>query len=379
VKRVLAFAREPGGADAIAPVVGLLRRQGRVQVTLVAKDFAAERFRAAGLDHLAVPRVDRDQTAGQVQGLLDRFGPQALLSSASSRPEDDMTEKLLWTCGAGRGIPSVAVLDQWQNYALRFSGPTPAQRLAFLPTCIAVMDEQVKSEMIGEGIPAERILVSGHPRFDRLGDFAAGWTPEEAGKTRAELGVAAGALMVCFVSEPARRFFAAEEGYTEAGTLDRVLGSLEGLARREGVAVDLVLKYHPRNIPEDFAGLRFAPGASPLRLIEVRQPVPPWPLLAAADCAVGMISILLIDAALLGTPTLSVQINAHHPDRCLAVNAGAIAAARSEAELDRLLGSLLLDRGFREEYLARQARFEVGRGAAGCIGRRLYQLLGLGH
>lgn len=377
MKRVLAFAREPGGADAIAPVVRRLRQHGRVQVSLVAKDFAAERFRLAGLDHQCIPRVDRAQTEDQVNRLLDQARPQVLLTSASSRPEDDMTEKFLWTCGERRGIPSLAVLDQWQNYAMRFSGAAVEERLAFQPTCIAAMDEKVRSDMVAEGLPAARILVSGHPRFDALGDFLAGWTAQAARKTRAELGVEEGALLVCFVSEPAKRFFAAEEGYTEAKALGRVLRGLEGLARRQGIPITAALKHHPRNIPEDFADLEFSSGASPVRLVEVRGEVEPWPLLAAADCAVGMISILLIDAVLLGTPTLSVQINARHPDRCAAVNAGAIAAARSEAELHGLLESLLTDRGFRQEYLARQGRFKVGRGATRCIENRLYQFLGL--
>ena len=39
-KKVLAFAREPGGADTIAPVIGQLLEGGKVDVVVLAKEYA---------------------------------------------------------------------------------------------------------------------------------------------------------------------------------------------------------------------------------------------------------------------------------------------------------------------------------------------------
>ncbi|MDP6702285.1 MAG: hypothetical protein QGH25_21705, partial [Candidatus Latescibacteria bacterium] len=130
-KKILAFAREPGGADTIAPVVARLRREDRVEIDLLAKDFAAARFAAAGLDFEEVPWKAEPALEKQVETILSERCPDALFTGASGRPEDDMTEKYFWKCGADRAVPSLAVLDQWQNYILRFSGTGADERLAY--------------------------------------------------------------------------------------------------------------------------------------------------------------------------------------------------------------------------------------------------------
>jgi len=68
--------------------------------------------------------------------LLDRYAPELLITSATSLPAVDMSEKYLWRQAKQRGIPSLAFLDQWQNYAVRFSGRQDSERLAYLPDWI---------------------------------------------------------------------------------------------------------------------------------------------------------------------------------------------------------------------------------------------------
>ena len=53
-KKIIAFAREPGGADTIAPVVKQLIQRDDVEVELFSKDYAGARFTAAGLDFVDI-------------------------------------------------------------------------------------------------------------------------------------------------------------------------------------------------------------------------------------------------------------------------------------------------------------------------------------
>jgi hypothetical protein len=373
---VLAFAREPGGADAIAPVVQRIRQRGRAQVVLLAKDFAVERFRAAGLEFEKLEVAGPNETLASVERLLERIDPGLLLTSASSRPRDDMTEKWLWRAGQRRGIPSLAVLDQWQNYSLRFSGPGVHEYLAFMPSVIAVMDEGVRRQMVAEGIPAEKVWVSGHPRFDRLREFRATTQKEICRRRLAELGVETDGWVVIFVSEPASRFFAGEEGYDECGTLDQVLIALDQVAQRSPRRLSAIVKHHPRNLPEDFADLRFPTGEAALAVHHLTSQIDPWTLLLAADLVVGMISILLVDAVLLEVPTVSVQIGARNPGRCIAEQAGAIRAVGAAEELGPLLADLLANEENRRRYLERQRTFRAPGKAVDAIEARVYQLLG---
>ena len=374
-KRILAFAREPGGADTIAPVVAKLRSHGQVEVELLAKDFSAARFAAVGLDYVNVEWADGKGLGSQVEAIVTDRRPDALLTSASSRPQDDMTEKLLWKFAADQAVPSLAVLDQWQNYVTRFSGPSAGEQLGYMPSCIAVMDETVRRDMVSQGFPAERIFVSGHPRFEVLRDYVARTDRDAARGKVAELGLESDARIVTFVSEPARRFFAAEEGFDEVSILVALLDCCRGWA--DSGPIDIALKYHPRNIPEDFAEIVEPATESGLRLHHIVGEIEPWDLLMASDVVVGMISILLVDSVLMGIPTLSAQLGGYNTDRCIPAKYGAISVAREVKELSDGVGQLLVRDEFRRCYLQRQQKFSVLRDGIGCLERKIYEIVGI--
>src|SRR5436309_838362 len=128
IKNLLAFAREAGGAAVLLPVLNQIRPHTHVEV--LAKDYALDIFREAGFAPHELKKVSKNTMNGILKN-QDR--PDVLLSSAASLPHLDMTEKHLWIWARCMGIPSVAVLDQWQNYALRFSGRKADERLSYLP------------------------------------------------------------------------------------------------------------------------------------------------------------------------------------------------------------------------------------------------------
>ena len=125
--KVSYYAKDPGGANAIAPVIALLKASGETVDEMLA---------------------DPDIFIGG--------------TSAGDTPD----KKLVRTLG---GVPSVYVLDFWLNYWQRFS-TTGIKDFAYMPTKICIMDDTAKEEMLAEGFPAERLAVTGNPHFDHFAD-----------------------------------------------------------------------------------------------------------------------------------------------------------------------------------------------------------------
>lgn len=351
-RSILCFAREAGGAEAIAPVVATL--QGKHPVILLAKDYAKDVFARHRLPFREIPGYAPDL----IEDIEREYGiPHLVFTSATSLPWNDMTERYLWKWAEARGIPSIAVMDQWQNYSLRFSGPTPEERLKYLPTWICVMDEYARLQMEAEGIPPSHIAVTGQPAFDALLHYAKAFPPSKITAIRRSLGVTGGETLVMFVSEALARDFGDSLGYTEDSTLATLLEVLSRLASR-GYSFCLVVKLHPQNQREDFSDIDLDGYGNPkVRLVE--KEFSPRDLVLASDLVVGMASTLLVESILLGKPTLSVQIGCTRDDCLIATKMGTIPLIKSAEELEGVCLSLLTDVEYRKRYLTRQERLRT--------------------
>lgn len=359
--RILAFAREAGGGAAIAPVLRELQKE--TQVLVLAKDYAADVFREAGLSPVPFPEFSEGALAQAAARHLGSAMPEVIFTSASSLPQHDMTERYLWRWARDKGIPSVAVVDQWQNYALRFSGIGPDRHLRYLPDWIAAMDDHARRGMVADGVPEDRIVVTGQPAFDGLAKVRESYGPDERAALRRAIGVAPGAVLVCFVAENFARDFGETLGYTERSVLRDVLWVCERLQGEGDGPLHLAVKLHPKNAPDDF---RWVAGSAPpgLRVTVHWKEQPPIPLVMASDVVVGMTSVLMVESILVGRPTVSLQPGARQPDGLIATVVGAIPRLEDRAACLRTLRGLLRDPDFRAGYLARQSRLRVDGRAA---------------
>ncbi len=118
-KRIIWSASDPGGRNAIAPVVRALRARG-------------------------------DEIGESVKN------PELLLAGTSmgDSPDKRLLEELQ--------VPSVYVMDFWGNYRARFSNA--------LPTKLCVIDEQSKRDALAEGFPGGSVVVTGNPYFEHFAD-----------------------------------------------------------------------------------------------------------------------------------------------------------------------------------------------------------------
>jgi hypothetical protein len=337
--RLIAFSADPGGADCLIPVLRAL--PARFDLLLLAGRDALCAFRNAGFDPREVQEEDLSSILAETAA--------GVLTSASSLPDRDMTEKVFWRLAGDRDIPSVAVLDQWQCYVERFSGPHGQDRLAYMPTAIAVMDDHARDEMIGEGFPSERLFVTGQPALE--------WVRDQVVSLRAE-GVKGQIPRVTFFSQPIRALFGNALGFDEHDVLRTVRGAVAMLGDGR---VQLVCKIHPREFRDDFppdcAGFEVVTdGRSGHRV------------LAESEIVLGMSSVMLVHSVLAGIPTLSVSPRSNDTrNRCHPVTTGVVPRLESPEELAFHMASLLDDPHFRGEALRGLAGFPSQEGATRAV------------
>ena len=294
LKKVLLFSCEPGGAEVIIPVARLLAGTGVYDVTVTGYGYAIERFEKQSVPYTLVEPIGKDDSS-----FLNRFAPDLVITSATSLPIKDMSEKHIWRLARLAGIKSIALLDQWQNYSIRFSGVTAQERLAYLPDAINCIDEIGKTEMIAEGFKGEILYQLGQPYLDRLADGARGIN---CIAIRNQLDVAQEKSIILFVSEAIEENFGRERGYTQ---YDALLVFLKNLVAAENQII--LIKLHPK---DDITKFHQIQAGFPLHtLIFISNELTALDCIAVSDQVFGMTSIMLIEAYILSKPVVSIQPN----------------------------------------------------------------------
>jgi hypothetical protein len=321
---------------------------------------------------LAVDELPAATDLEKAKQYLRDLRADSLLSATSDNGVN--LEKPFIAAARQLGIPSLAVLDHWMNYRLRFANPKG--ELLYVPDRIAIMDEQARSEMVAEGLDPERLVVTGQPAFDELASFRQSATPQQRKALRQMLGVAADEHMVLFASEPISTMCGTEPsqplypGYTEQTVLRVLVAALERIARQRPEKIVLIVRPHPLDRPESLHCV----ASGPLRLAldgrgKGREVV------LAADLVVGMTTMLLVEACLLGCVVLSLQPGLRLADALPTNRWGVSHGIYHEKDVEPALLSLLFDEQVRAEAIARTAKVRIEPGAAKRIVRLLDSLI----
>lgn len=305
---VVTVCGDPGGAGALAPVLELLRSEGQVNLRNYAYRQAADILAARNIPFTPIPP---DAGEEWVASQLKQCGAALLLTATSYRTEEH--EKTFIAAAVALGIRSIAVLDFWANYGVRFADSSGAQR--YLPHVITAMDQAARDGLIKDGVPPDRIVIAGHPGFDAIARQRAAFGAAQRSALRAALGTPDGGLQVLFASQPLRDLYGADgssatfRGFHEHSVLDAVIEALEGSAKATGRAIRLVIRPHPR---EDTAPYLARQSAS--IGIVVSKEGDARECAMASDLVIGMTTMLLVEACYLGVPTVSLQPDLQRPN-----------------------------------------------------------------
>lgn len=358
--RIVAVAGDPGGARAIAPVIELLRSREGSEVRAIAYSHAAQVWRDR--------RIAFEELGSGIAGVRAAFqnaAPHALLVATSANGID--LEKSFVAAANELGVPSVAVLDFWSNYRVRFENSSGALQL---PTMVAVMDARAQSDMLALGFPAERIVVTGQPALGELALDPPRQTAAGRASARSALGIGESDRFVLFASQPLAETHV-DWGYSERTVIPALIGALSRIGRRHGEKLRLVIRPHPREAESQWE----SPDHAALT-VQTARTGDGLSVAMAADLVTGMTTVLLVEACLAGCIVASLQPGLRGGDPLPTNRLGASKAIYSEAVLETVIEELLYSPAVRGTVLAGCATLRHDQGAAANVERLILSLVG---
>jgi hypothetical protein len=276
------------------------------------------------------------------EAIIERFFPRVIVIGTACNP-DTFAFKLIKAAQFAR-IPVVGVVDASMNYKFRFSGHT-SDPLAYAPDWLLVPDSLLKNLFVKLGFPSTKIAICGNPHYDYVRKLIKQF--EQIGKDALRLrlfpGLKKNQKIIVFVSEASCRIahllpeefkeytfskVGAVVGRTEI-ILEEFLDSINILRNRPYI----VLRAHPKDADNDYDRYQ-----EEVELIS--RDGSPLEMLFSADLVVGMTSMSLLEAALLGRPVLSIIPRPAEISWLPGVRSGAINSVQSIEELRAYLGTL---------------------------------------
>ncbi len=331
---IVAVGGDPGGAEALAPVLTALVAGGAA-VHACAYRQAPAVWAARGLAAETLADTTDDAACAEI---LRGHAADFLLTATSMNGVN--LEQKFTAAARVLGVPSLAVLDFWTNYRGRFADADGA--LAFVPDRVAVMDTRARDAMLAEGFAPEQLVVTGQPAFDEVAEWRRAAPGDLRSTVRQAFGVAAAERLVVFASQPLSTLLGADvtapghPGYTERTVLPLLIAALETLAREIGLAMVLLVRPHPRETESDYAAL----SSDAIRIVVSTA----WHRRAvalAADLVAGMNSAFLVEACQLGCATVSLQPGLRLAESLPTVGSGETRAVYAAEEIRPVVAELL--------------------------------------
>ncbi|MGE3538596.1 MAG: hypothetical protein AB7N91_14360 [Candidatus Tectimicrobiota bacterium] len=298
---VVIFVEDPGAANYIAALPAALAAQGWRCLVLAAGQ-AQEVLRAHGVEATPLPQ---DSSAA---ALLTDTAPRLLLVGTSENPHT--FSFALTTQARLHGIETIGVVDLHTNAESRFRGSSEAA-LTYAPDWLLVPDRWTQEAYARLGYPAHRLVLCGHPHYDRVRAIGAQLAHEDPHELRRQVvpGVSATRAVVVFLAETSSGLrpqqYQRSAAYTLSGRgrrTERTAVVLEEFLDAVALlhpAPYLVLRLHPKNTRQELRA--YVPAFD-----AVSQGGLPYELVYVADLVVGMTTSLLLEASLLGRQTLSI-------------------------------------------------------------------------
>jgi hypothetical protein len=335
---VLIFAEDPGAANYVARLPSLLQEHGWRSRLIAAGSATA--FLRASMPDVEFEELPEDT---QADGLLASTRPRLVVIGTSENL--DTLGLALVPVARTAGVPIVGAVDAFPNAAFRFRGRR-RRPLAYAPDWLIVPDEWTREAYVALGFPGERAVICGHPHYDFVRRVGARLANEDRALLRRRQlpGAPRDRAVIVFASEISTglnpRQFRRSAAYTLTGrsrSVGRTQVVLEEFLEAAALLASrpyLVLRPHPKDSPEELAPYLAEFDAvisqgSALQLVYL------------ADLVVGMTSMLLLEAALLGRPTLSIVPRAQEGDWLPIARSGITPCVSDRQELRRTLAHLV--------------------------------------
>ena len=317
---VVCVSNDPGGGSAVLPVAREIGERGHNICSYIAgPSVDIFRYKAPELDYEA---VDDNILPVIAQSVLKKNGTSILVSASGTYNKMEHTFRV---AARALGIPIVAVCDYWYDYSASFGREETGGLVQSLPDIVCVPDEISRAEICKEiGIAPTNVVVTGPPALEDSVCSFHSTSEMNRDKWLRKYDLGKGQTTLVFFSDafytgPNGAYEEAAEGrlFDDSGqsifgyTPPEILEVLVNVLLEESVKFDrkinLLVKPHPREHPEKLMPILDAL-EDQLVTAKLLTNISAVELMSVADVVFGMGSIVLIESALNGKPTISVQI-----------------------------------------------------------------------
>ncbi len=269
--KIIFAAQDAGGFDALLPVFQLIKKKRNYKVFL----FLAGKSRKTA-ESLKIKYINADNFSIQdVEKIIEKEHPNLIFTATSF---GFSIEKRFILSAKKKNVLAISIVDFWSNCKIRFG-----DNLEYLPNYILAVDEKMKKEMITEGISESRIFITGNPRFDRFSNI-------KGSKGNNDTTV--------FYSQPFSEL--SDKRLNEIEIFKDIVKALEKIYPQK----EIIVKFHPAENNKNKFGEIIK--NTDLK-IKIEKKLETYDLNKKAGLIMGINSMVLFDAALMGKKVLSYQ------------------------------------------------------------------------
>lgn len=359
---ILFFARDPAGANVILPVYKRMKKKYKTLV--FAKDFAWKRLsQEIGDEAGNILTECKNVTYEEILLFLKDRNIDIVITATSL---DDYTERYMWKAAEELHIKSFAILDQWVNLGIRFSQYNYKQMEQyvrkrshpFLPYRILAMDEIAKKRLTEDGVPEEKIIITGQPHFDTVlerYESALGAYDKEC-------------YNIVFASEPILNDYDSNDmrhmywGYNEITIFEALYKQAAKILPKMAKKVRLIIRPHPREGNEKWNVYKTKYSNDKI-VVECDRDTDSFSILKAADLVCGMSSMFLLEAMICGKRIMSIEIGLRRENPFILDKLDICKSILDEAALYRELRNIMISPTECEKH---ETGFVFIRNAADC-------------
>lgn len=367
---ILIICGDPGGANAIVPVIKQLLAEKKRNVNVFTYLQAID---IMNNNNISFSILDERITDSAIEEIIQENKPAIIVTGTSFNPIG--FEKRFILAARELNIPTLAVLDFWSNYSLRFCNDETG--FNYVPDKIAIMDNLAYNDMIAEGFNPDTLIVTGQPAFDALANDKLHFNDNKCQKIRSDFQIPSNELFVVFLSQPLSMLYGDDKsnplfrGYTEKTVLKNLIKTLEKITQIFNTHLTLLIRPHPReqlNEYENFSSDHF-------RII-VSKGGNPREIVMSSDLVIGMNTELLVEACYLGCIVVSLQPNLNIKDALLTNVSGHSIPVYSEEKSFNTITIALFDSTIRSEMKNKLDHFIQDGHATDKVVKTIYQMMG---
>jgi len=201
------------------------------------------------------------------------------------------------------GLKTIFIFDHWSKYKDHFAG---ADGRLVLPDKILVMDKLVRQELIDIGVSESNIVVVGHPSVEETMKLFSQLDEKDLDQIWAKMGVSPGQKTVLLALEPLADFEQlAFLGYDDRTT---TLSVVEVTSQITGHEICLVVRLHPNQNRDKYISFLKEHNLQD-KVILCPEDITQAESIFASNVVLGMTSVFLIHARVVGKPAISLQVN----------------------------------------------------------------------